>query len=60
MSRSSFSDDRSNRAPQHGQLHLQLLDVQRLGMDLGIARRNVDVLAREFGLQPCGEQSQRF
>jgi hypothetical protein len=46
------------RTPQHGQLHLQLLDVQRLGMDLGGVGGNLDVLARQFGLQVCGEDPQ--
>ena len=46
------------RAAQHGQLHLQLLDVQRLGMDLGGIGGDLDVLARQLGLQVCGEDPQ--
>jgi hypothetical protein len=38
-------------APQHRELHLQLLDVQRLGMDLRVARGDLDVLARKLRLQ---------
>ena len=38
------------RPAQRGQLHLQLLDVQRLGVDFGGVRSNLDVLARQFGL----------
>ena len=33
------------RAPQHGQLQLQLLDVQRLGVDLGRVGGNLDIRA---------------
>ncbi len=32
------------RAPKHGQLHLQLLDVQRFGMDLGGVGGNFESL----------------
>ena len=46
------------RAPQHGQLHLQLLDVQRFGVDLGGVGGNLDILARQFGLQIRGEDPQ--
>ena len=38
------------RPAQRGQLHLQLLDVQRLGVDFGGVGGNLDVLARQFGL----------
>jgi len=41
-------------APQHGQLHLQLFDVQRLGMDLGSVGGELDVLACQLGLQADG------
>ena len=37
-------------APQHRELHPQLLDMQGLGVDLGIARGDLDVLARQLGL----------
>ena len=47
-------------AAQHGQLHFQLFDVQCLGMDLGGVGGEFDVLAREFGLQLCGESAQRL
>ena len=43
---------------QHGQLHLQLLDVQRLGVDLGSVGGDLDVLARQLGLQAGGECAQ--
>jgi hypothetical protein len=46
------------RAPKHSQLHLQLLDVQRLRMDLSGIGGNFDVLARQLGLQVCGEDPQ--
>jgi hypothetical protein len=46
------------RTPKHGQLHLQLLDVQRLGMDLRGVGGNLDILARQFGLQACGKDPQ--
>jgi len=38
------------RTPQHGELHLQLLDMQRLGIDLGRVGRDLDVLARQLRL----------
>ena len=44
-----------SRAAQDGQLHLQLLDMQRLGMDLGGVGGDFDVLAGQFGLQVGGE-----
>ena len=47
-------------APQHGQLHLQLFDVQRLGMDFGGIGGEFDLLARQFGLQVSGKQVQRL
>jgi len=47
------------RATQHGELHLQLLDVQRLGIDLGRIGRDLDVLARQLRLQVGGEHPQR-
>jgi len=43
------------RATQHGQLHLQLLDMQRLGMDLGRVGGDLDLLARQLRLQANGE-----
>ncbi len=52
-------------AAQHSQLHLQLFNVQRLGVDFGGVGGEFDVLAREFGvlvrqlgLQVCGESAQ--
>ena len=38
------------RTPQRGELHLQLFDVQRLGMDLGCVGGNLDGLALEFNV----------
>jgi len=43
------------RATQHGELHLQLLDMQRLGIDLGRIGRDLDLLARQLRLQASGE-----
>jgi len=43
---------------QHGQLHLQLLDMQRLGMDLGGIGRDLDFLTRQLSLQIRREDSQ--
>ena len=57
MAWSSFSEDRPNRA-RRSQLHFQLFDVQCLGMDLGGVGGEFDVLARELGLQVCGESAQ--
>jgi hypothetical protein len=37
-------------APGHGKLHLELFDVQRLGVYLGVPRGDLDVLARQLGL----------
>jgi hypothetical protein len=47
-------------AAQHRQLHLQLLDVQRLGVDLGVARGDLDILARQLRLQACRQRAQRL
>ena len=47
------------RASQHGQLHLQLLDMQRLGVDLRRIGGDLDLLARQLGLQVSGEDPQR-
>jgi hypothetical protein len=52
-------------APEAGALHErerrpQLLDVQRLGVDLGIARRELTVLGRERLLQRDRERTQGF
>jgi len=43
------------RATQHGELHLQLLDMQRLGIDLGRVGRDLDLLARQLRLQAHGK-----
>jgi hypothetical protein len=37
-------------------LHLQLFDVQRLGMDLRGIGGELDLLARQFGLQVSGKK----
>ena len=59
MSRSSFSEERPNRARRStASCDLQLLDVQRLGVDLGVAGGDLELLARQFGLQLCGEDPQ--
>jgi len=47
------------RTPQHGQPHLQLLGVQRLGVDLGVACGDLDVFPRPLRLQARGERPQR-
>ena len=47
------------RAAQHRQLHLQLLDMQRLGMDLGRIGGDLDILARQLCLQIDREVAQR-
>src|SRR3954469_12751498 len=46
------------RTPQRGELHLQLFDVQRLGVDLCGVGGEFDVLARQLGLQADGETAQ--
>ena len=43
------------RPAQHGQLHLQLLDVQRLGVDLCRIGGDLQLLARQLRLQPRGQ-----
>src|SRR3954468_3137909 len=43
------------RTPQRGKLHLQLFDMQRLGVDLGSIGGEFKVLARQLCLQACGE-----
>ena len=51
MSRSSFSDERPKRARlQQRQLHFQLLDMQRLGVNLGVARLQFDLQRGGEGL----------
>ena len=47
------------RAAQYRQLHLQLLDVQRLGMDLGRIGGDLDILACQLSLQIHREAAQR-
>ena len=47
------------RAAQHRQLHLQLLDMQRLGMDLGRIGGDLDILAGQLCLQINREVAQR-
>ena len=47
-------------ASQRRQLHLQLFDMQRLGMDLRGIGGELDLLARQFGLQVSGKQLQRL
>ena len=47
------------RAAQHRQLHLQLLDIQRLGMDLGRIGGDLDILACQLCLQINREVAQR-
>jgi len=47
------------RATQHGELHLELLDMQRLGINLGRVGRDLDVFARQLRLQVGGEHPQR-
>src|SRR5271166_1899966 len=47
------------RAAQYRQLHFQLLDVQRLGMDLGRIGRDLDILACQLSLQIHREAAQR-
>ena len=44
---------------QHRQLHLELLDVQRLGMNLGRIGRDLELLARQLGLQTGDKRPQR-
>ena len=44
--------------PQRGELHLQLFNVQRLGVDLGGVGGEFEVLARQLGLQADGETAQ--
>ena len=47
-------------ASQRRQLHLQLFDMQRLGMDLRGIGGELDLLARQFGLQVSGKKLQRL
>ena len=47
------------RPAQHGQLGLELLDMQRLGVDLGVAGGDRQILLRELGLQSGRERPQR-
>ena len=47
------------RAAPYRQLHLQLLDVQRLGMDLGRIGCDLDILACQLSLQIHREAAQR-
>ena len=44
---------------QHRQLGLELLDMQGLGVDLGVAGGNRQILLRELGLQSGRERPQR-
>jgi hypothetical protein len=46
------------RPSQLGELHLQLLDVERLRMDLRGVGRDLDVFARQFRLQGFGKSPQ--
>jgi len=47
-------------ASQRSQLHLQLFDMQRLGMDLRGIGGEFDLLARQFGLQVSSKKLQRL
>ena len=51
MAWSSFSDERPNRAGAHSQLGLELLDMQGLGVDLGVAGSDRPIPLRKLGLQ---------
>jgi hypothetical protein len=44
---------------QHRQLHLQLFDVQCLGVDFGSIGGDLYLLARQLGLKTGGKQPQR-
>ncbi len=46
--------------PELGELHPQLLDMERLRMDFGRVGSDLDVLARQFRLQSFSKNPQRI